>query len=349
MARQTPTITEAGEEWLRARRAYCKPNTLKGDREFINRLAREVKDVQVGHLTVRHMEDFFYDHLGDLSAPTHNVFLYRARQFLTFCQRRGYCRTLCGLESIRNKRTEQRQRLQLSARELLNLLDYAADPRDRAMLAFAMNTGLRSSEIVSIRLHDLDLERGEFLVNIHKTRDADRQPITSDLDRELRRWLTVYTEEVGPLSPSSYLFPSKGRDVFRGCDEHGRPIRSKGAYSPGTHVYKPERVVQRALRNAGWGPEEVRYEGFHTVRRSVARIYFDLAAEKGSDLALRETAALLHHSSTVTTERYLGITSERAARDRRMRGRPFLTGIVQTHDTDKIVPIERGRYGEASA
>lgn len=88
----------------------------------------------------------------------------------------------------------------------------------------------------------------------------------------------------------------------------------------------PERVVQDALRMAGVRVEPG--EGVHTLRRSVARGFFDAAAEAGYDGALRTTAALLHHQSTQTTELYLGIAADRLRRDATLRGQPFLTEIA---------------------
>src|SRR5690606_30101648 len=86
-----------------------------------------------------------------------------------------------------------------------------------------------------------------------------------------------------------------------------------------------ERVVQGALGALGY---PTRGEGCHTVRRSVARAFFDsMATDTGYDAALRTVSAMLHHKSSATTEIYLGLTSERVRRDSLLRGRPFLSAL----------------------
>lgn len=80
-------------------------------------------------------------------------------------------------------------------------------------------------------------------------------------------------------------------------------------------------------------------QGTHTIRRAVARAFFDsMAGEQGYDAALRTVSALLHHRSSATTEAYLGLSSERERRDKRLRGQPFLTGMVEEAD---VLPLRR--------
>jgi integrase len=84
------------------------------------------------------------------------------------------------------------------------------------------------------------------------------------------------------------------------------------------------RIAQSALFQVGL---PTRHEGIHTIRRAVARHYYDsLAADpkRGHDGAIRVVMTLLHHTNVSTTEHYLGVTSERKARDESLRGRSFL-------------------------
>lgn len=57
-------------------------------------------------------------------------------------------------------------------------------------------------------------------------------------------------------------------------------------------------------------------------------------------MALRATAALLHHSSTAVTENYLGLSHERVRRDRSLRGKAFLTAMV---DQDQVTKLDDKR------
>jgi hypothetical protein len=70
----------------------------------------------------------------------------------------------------------------------------------------------------------------------------------------------------------------------------------------------------------------------------VARAYYDsLCEERGDVAALRLTAALLHHKNTTTTEVYLGLDAEKAGRNRRLRGKPFLSAMVDREEN--VIPL----------
>lgn len=56
----------------------------------------------------------------------------------------------------------------------------------------------------------------------------------------------------------------------------------------------------------------------------MARAYYDSLKADGHEVAVRAVMVLLHHSNQSTTEAYLGVTCERAARDLSLRGRSFL-------------------------
>jgi hypothetical protein len=65
-----------------------------------------------------------------------------------------------------------------------------------------------------------------------------------------------------------------------------------------------------------------------------------MSSELGYDAALRTVSALLHHSNMATTERYLGLSSEKKRRDQTLKGRPFLTAMVSN---ENVVPLRRAR------
>jgi integrase len=98
-------------------------------------------------------------------------------------------------------------------------------------------------------------------------------------------------------------------------------------YCPDRTIRHPERIVQKALAGLG---HETKGEGFHTLRRSAARIFHDLAAaDPGTTTpAIRVAQALLGHKNQTTTEVYLGITVEKQARDDLLRGKSFLHRAV---------------------
>lgn len=245
--------------------------------------------------------------------------LSQLRTFLGFCVEQGWL-THDPSALLRAEKPLPVLRERLDPGELLALLEAADGPRDRILLALCMNLGLRSSEIKRLTVRDVDLSNGEITVRVEKTRTApDPMPITEDLAVELRLWLAEYfrTTAQDGLTNASYLVPSRfvvprtGRVIYR----HSKPMSD------------PEDAVHKALARVGW--DDSKGEGVHTVRRSVARIYFDMIEETESfDSALLATMTLLHHTRPETTIRYIGRDRLTLARDRILRGQPFLTKLA---------------------
>ena len=122
-------------------------------------------------------------------------------------------------------------------------------------------------------------------------------------------------------------------------DPSARRYGANAVYRPGPlkpyeRLSKPATIIQKALRASGI--ELSPGEGLHTIRRSVARAFFEREAAKGNDIALRATSALLHHSSTQVTEIYLGLNHERVRRNTSLRGQTFLSGMVTA---ENVIPL----------
>jgi integrase len=192
---------------------------------------------------------------------------------------------------------------------------------------------------------DVNYEALELHVVITKSGIEDRMPISSDLAPELRAWMTAYARALPyPLQGDHYLFPAQNPSRLMSTREN--PLnRERGDLRPENRMTKPAVVVQRALRALGL--DIAPGEGFHTLRRSAARAFFDSMAAKGHDEALRMTSAYLHHSSTQTTEVYLGLQHERLRRDEALRGQPFLSAMVTEENVVRL-PLRAASDASAS-
>jgi integrase len=250
--------------------------------------------------------DAWWDSL-DLADSTLVTRLAQLRAFLAYCEGRGWLRD-DPTAMVRAPRSMPAERERLDAGELLSLLEVAPHARDRILLALAMNLALRGGEITRLRVRDVDLPAGYIHVAVDKTRETDEMPISADLHDELVRWFGTYM----PSSRQDYLVPS----VYHGP--------SGLVFRPEKPVGKPYKVVSDALAQVGW--VSTKQEGVHTIRRSVARLYFDKAEEEETfDSALLATMTLLHHSRPETTLKYVGRDRARSARDAILKGQPFLT------------------------
>jgi integrase len=319
---------------------------------ILGRLVRDLGDIQCRNITKQQVERWMYglnaEHetqqwgkttIPGVSPSTFNQNLYTLRSFFRWCQGEGYMR-LNPVANMQAMKVPKKIRQRPSVHVLLRMLETPGDPRDRAYLAMALNTALRSSEIRPIRIADVDLADGYLDVTIRKTKDADEQPITEDLDQELRTWLVAYAENIGrALEPEDFLFPSIEAPRILTRDERGRIVQQPKKYRPEVMIGRTEHIIQQALEAVGLPTFG---EGTHTIRRAVARAYYDaVSEEKGDVAALRETMAFLHHSAISTTERYLGLTAEKSRRDRRLRGKPFLTALVGQPNVVPIRPVDR--------
>jgi integrase/recombinase XerD len=152
--------------------------------------------------------------------------------------------------------------------------------RDRAILEVLYATGLRVSELVSLRARDVDLEVG-LVTAFGKGRKERLVP----LGAEARRWVVRYLEEVRPGTPGAETRP----ELF--LSERGGRLSSMGLWG----------IVRRHAVAAGVEATLTP----HVLRHSFATHLL----ERGADL--RALQAMLGHADISTTQIYTHITRER--------------------------------------
>jgi integrase len=105
----------------------------------------------------------------------------------------------------------------LTEAEMMRFLDAARQGRhgvrDHLMMLMSYRHGLRVSELIDIRLKDLDLETGRLFVRRKKGSLSTHQPIEGDELRALRAWLRVRQEHPNARAP--YLFLSERGPMTR--------------------------------------------------------------------------------------------------------------------------------------
>ena len=153
-----------------------------------------------------------------------------------------------------------------------------------------MNLLLRISEVLDLRVGDVDLSSKKVNVRIFKTGDIDSMPMMFELEQELRRHLIWLTTQVGELKPDYHLVP--------GTNGHGKFVPTKPAR-------RPADIIKKGLTRIGW--EDVRGEGGHTLRRTGARLLLMRLEDEGIDRAMRIVHHMLHHKNMAQTEHYLGL------------------------------------------
>ncbi|MDQ7007728.1 MAG: site-specific tyrosine recombinase XerD [Acidobacteriota bacterium] len=154
--------------------------------------------------------------------------------------------------------------------------------RDRAMIEVLYATGVRVSELVAMRVGDLDLRRGLARV----VGKGSRERIVP-LGRAALEALDAYLADGHPrlARGSDVLFPGRG----------GRPLTRQGFWL----------ILRRLAPRVGIAPERI---SPHVVRHSFATHL----VEHGADL--RTVQSLLGHRDISTTEIYTHVARERLRR-----------------------------------
>jgi len=161
-------------------------------------------------------------------------------------------------------------------KELERMFAAATNLKHKALLFTAYSGGLRVSEVVNLRLTDIDSERMQIRIENSKDK-KDRYVGLSSL---LLGVLRAYLKKIKPV-PLKYLFEG---------DKAGEPYTSRSA----------QLVFHRARQKAGIRKEV----SFHALRHSFATHLL----EKGVDI--KYIKDLLGHFSIKTTEIYLHVKKE---------------------------------------
>ena len=164
----------------------------------------------------------------------------------------------------------------LNETELTNLFNALANKKHKAMLFTAYSSGLRVSEIVNLKISDIDSKRMQILVQRakgKKDRYVNLSPLVLDILRK-------YIQEYKPR-PKVYLFESEQ-----------------------TFTAYPTRTVQQIFTNAKHKAGIRKEVGIHSLRHSFATHLLD----KGTDI--RYIKDLLGHFNLKTTERYLHVSKK---------------------------------------
>ena len=345
------TLFQAVNLFMDSRVRKYAHNTIRGNQTALNALMNFLgEDTRVVDITEEQIDQALSIEASRLTPNTYNNRMSTWSQFFDFCIRRGFRGEGRYVHPMGDKRRYLKappgNKIRVPATKFQALLDATKTPRERMVVALGLYLFLRASEMATITLQDINLEDGEIQVTVHKTVDADMMPISAELDYELRRYLTWYTEQLGVLHPQWYLIPRAYQVVVRNTKgRYSEVIEDERPWTfmPTSQSIRLYEIVKRSLEAIGYETREESgkssHEGVHTLRRSGARALFDDLRAQGYDGALQRVRSMLHHSSGAMTERYLGINMERRQRNDAIRGQKMFT-----INTDNVISLG-GRDG----
>ena len=320
--------------------------TMRTRRTVLYRLARTFHGRKYRGLSKKDLAAFLYGPEGILigvTANTRSVYRSSIKGLFEYGDQMGWGPALAIPKPVIRLASEGRRETpptRLPEPVLGQLLETCSETNQgrvlRCMLAVAMNTAWRVSDIRKLKVGQIDLIGGNLNFISQKTRKRDAFPISLDLEDEVRLYMAWYTEASGVTWRDTEAF------MFPGWDRYSLGYKQGFRFEPnpwGQVSYSwALRRLQEHLLECGIKVEP--REAWHVVRRSVARIYFDsLRNDISYAHALKQTAALLQHDSTATTEIYLGLSTELEARDASIRGKRFI-GVQRT---DSVIPFRAAR------
>ena len=147
--------------------------------------------------------------------------------------------------------------------------------RERAIALFLARLGLRASEVIRLRIEDIDWSHGCVRIRAGKTTHRER---SLPLCQEVGDAVVTYLKKARPTSSH--------RELFLRCRPPFRPLRSSVSICT---------LIQKLLRRAGIS---VHRPGAHVLRHSLAT---QMVVGGGT---FKEIADVLGHQSLATTEIY---------------------------------------------
>jgi integrase/recombinase XerD len=251
------------------------PRTVKTFRSLLTKFLEFVGERRISEVTTWDVDAF----LAKLRASG-----YEERSIYTaavavkrFMEYLGLGENLRGFELP--KRPSELPRY-LTPEEVQAMIDAAGNLRDKLVVSLLYCTGVRVSELVGIRVSDVDLEEGSIRVRGKGGRER-----VVFFDSRTRQLLAEYLPTV---KGCEYLFPARGGEGHM-------------------HYVTVERIIRKLAKAAGLKKRVTP----HVLRHSFATI----SLAKGMDV--REIQELLGHASLRSTQIYTHVVKQRLLSDYR--------------------------------
>jgi site-specific recombinase XerD len=268
------------ERFLRSERGLSSSTIAAYLQDVLRFLTRRFKDrtVCLRRLNAHDLDDFILHEARRRSPISVKKTLVALHCFLRYALQQGWIKTdlSLGLPKAPSWRYSHipKSLPPDQVERLLATCDFGTHEgrRNHAILLLLARLGLRSKEVSTLRLQDLDWDQGEIVVRT-KMQRIHHLPLTKEIGSALARYL----RGTRPKCPLSTVF-----------------IRQRPPWS-GLSPSGIGQIVRRGLRRAGLKPDRT---GAHLLRHSLATNML----RKGA--SLREIGQLLGHECPTSTQIY---------------------------------------------
>jgi integrase/recombinase XerC/integrase/recombinase XerD len=211
------------------------------------------------------------------SALSVGSYLSAVRVFFAWCNRSGISPNLA--QGVKSPKAERRfRRLPLSTESARLVLASCHTTRARLLVELMLRAGLRGVELSRVNVEDRTIRAGRDVLHVQGKGRDDREAFVVLSPSVLTAW-SAYLSELGPVHPSSPLFPSR-RGTKAGERLSTRSIRAEVGEVLERAGVKERRVTAHSLR--------------HTCAVELRR----------AGASLQETQRVLRHASSDTTALY---------------------------------------------
>jgi integrase/recombinase XerD len=163
---------------------------------------QEIKTLQA--LTAHDLRRYFVSLLRrELSSQYQNNLARAIRAFLNYCVRDELL-AISPFAKVQMPKLEKRILAAFTATEVQAVLRSCSYERDKALCLFLLDSGVRASELVALKVGDVDLKSGVVIVKMGKGQKARTTYIGAHTRKQLRR----YFAERGPVKPEAPAFAS---------------------------------------------------------------------------------------------------------------------------------------------
>lgn len=257
---------QAFTDWLKSRRYAA--STIKTYSEaihiFFTHCQKPVEEIQLNDVIQFNTQ---YILKNGLSSAYQNQVINALKLFYRTVENKKL-----DIESLHRPKREHRLPNVISKEEVAKILGVLGNIKHKAMLSLIYSCGLRRSELLNIKIGDIDSKRGFVMVRNSKNKKDRQIPLSPKILALLRQYYKAY-------QPKKWLFEGQ---------------------HPGTQY--SEKSLEKTLKNAVGQAGIRKPVSLHWLRHS----YATHLLESGTDL--RYIQELLGHKSSKTTEIYTHVS-----------------------------------------
>lgn len=276
----------------------------------------------------------FWEHTEHLAGwnPKGNSLINYAgyvNRFLKWAETMEYLRSAPHYDTT-GIQVEEVELVRMDPVDMGRMLASIEEPRDRIAVALSVHAGPRLSEITGLTWEQVHLEAGYINFYNQKKRRTVRKKITPGLDRELRKWMTLYPTLTGkPCEPEFFVVPGRRPDPNRKGGWLWSPTTKAASLGLRFRQYT-EPFIGRVHRQGG----------SHTLRRSAAQAI--VMAAPDPEVGLSAAQHMLDHRNRSQTEKYVGLKLNQRIADKLLE-HDFIP------DVEAVTQLRRPTDGEGQS